>query len=95
MCPHCKVPHADVDRYASFPHWRHLFGNCKKWFDTDNRVVCNVLSGWAPVLKGEQLWLNKAAPKEFAGEVTELVADLTVLPKGGLEEFSALFKHEE
>ena len=58
-------------------------------------MVCNVLSGWAPVLKGEQLWLNKAAPKAFAEEVTELLADLTILPKGGLDEFTALFKHEE
>ena len=53
VCPHCKVPHTDTDKYASFAHKRHLCGNCRKWFDTDEKVVCNVLAGWTPTLKGD------------------------------------------
>ena len=89
------MPHTDTDKYASFAHKRHLCGNCRKWLDTDEKVVCDTLAGWTPTLKGDQLWMNKAMPKSFAGKVTEMVANLSVLPKGSLDQFNMLFKCKE
>ena len=93
LCEKCKVPHVDVGRWAKFGHNRHHCHNCANKSHTQTAVVCNVLGAWHPALDGTNLWLDKSAPTEFAGELGEFSAELNVLPNGQVS-LTDLFKYD-
>ena len=53
-----------------------------------------MVAAWNPAVSGGHLWLDKAAPKEFAGEVGEFTAELNVGAPVDPAAMEQLFKHE-
>ena len=74
-CNKCKFPYVDHGRWAKFGHKKLHCHNCgNKSEEVKEPIVCNLLGAWHPEVVEGHLWFDKAAPKEFVGEVGEMVA---------------------